>query len=371
MELSYKKTLTTLVKLADCYNQLGTPEKTLSLLKSITKRKNCNAKIRALYADNLKGTGKYKQAIDEYNKAMTTSPQLDYTNKIEGCKNAIKWLKTSNHYTVENIKNINTPYSEMGPAFFENNIVFSSNKENMLIKRKDNSNNAPLYSFYVIKNPFDIENCKMESFSTFLNSKHHEGGISFSKNFDTVYYARSFIDFKTDSGQNRIKIFSAQRKKSSWTNPKKFIFNHSKYSQGQPAISPDGKMLFFASDMPGGFGGVDIWVCVKVDSNWTDPINLGENINSENDEIFPYYNQKGELYFSSNRDTGMGGFDIYLAGQKEGYWLKAENLKSPINSPFNEYSFIFNHDNNFGYLTSNRPTGKGKEDIYFVKKINK
>jgi outer membrane protein OmpA-like peptidoglycan-associated protein len=165
---------------------------------------------------------------------------------------------------------------------------------------------------------------------------------------------------------NRLEIYSAKFKNNGWTDIKAFAYNNAdEYSVGHPALSPDGKTLYFVSNMPGGVGGADVYYCEKIDENtWSAPKNCGNMINSDGDEVFPYMDASGTLYFSSNGLPGMGGLDLFSAKGSKDSWTSPENLKYPLNSPKDDFSIYYTEAGKAGYLTSNRDGGKGMDDIY-------
>ena len=127
--------------------------------------------------------------------------------------------------------------------------------------------------------------------------------------------------------------------------------------------------MYFASDVPGGFGGYDLYVSYNEDGVWSKPVNLGPEINTEGDEIYPYMDQEGYFYFSSDGQTGLGGFDIYYTRSQKGIWDPAINLGSPINSSRDDISFVTDSSGSYGYFSSNRVEGKGGMDIYAFKRV--
>ena len=163
------------------------------------------------------------------------------------------------------------------------------------------------------------------------------------------------------------EIYFSKKKGKGWTSPVLLPLPYDSISTfGHPCISPDGKFLYFASDMPGGQGGKDIWMMKKVKRDeWSTPINLGDQINTPGDELYPFIHPNGDLYFASNGHIGMGGMDIFKADfDDDGTLISVSNMKSPINSSTDDFGIIFEEKFERGYFTSNRPGGKGGDDIY-------
>jgi outer membrane protein OmpA-like peptidoglycan-associated protein len=165
--------------------------------------------------------------------------------------------------------------------------------------------------------------------------------------------------------ENRLEIYSANYENGKWSNIKPFEYNNPQYSVGHPALSPDGKILYFVSDMPGGYGGDDIYYCEALpNGKWNAPVNAGNVINTEWKEVFPYIDKVGTLYFASDNPNGMGGLDLYYAKGSKNKWSKPVNLGYPINSSKDDFSIFVTASGKTGYFSSNRDGGKGEDDIY-------
>jgi hypothetical protein len=204
------------------------------------------------------------------------------------------------------------------------------------------------------------------AFSEFINSIHHEVAASFSTSGKHIYFAQTKnLDKIPKDSVNRPKLYRSEKNNGVWSKPETFIFNDSTYSFSQPCIDKEEKMFFFDSDIKGGFGGLDIYLSLNINDKWTDPINLGPIINSPGNEIYPFYDSTGTLFFSSDYHLGIGGYDIFRAIQENGDFVRIENLKSPINSSSNDFGVFYDPMKRVGYFASDRRGGKGKEDIYF------
>lgn len=201
-----------------------------------------------------------------------------------------------------------------------------------------------------------------------LNSGKHEGPLCFSADGKTVYFTSNNRDQKNNKGQDGIqhlKIYIADIMRSEWLNIREFPYNSAEYACGHPTLSPDGKTLYFTSDMPGGFGGADIYSCkLNEKGSFDKPINLGANINTNGNEMFPWIGADELLYFSSNGRPGMGGLDLFAA-PRDGK-MAAKNLGMSINSVNDDFAVTFLADGKAGFMASNR---KGTDDIYAIKKI--
>ncbi|HVD97275.1 MAG TPA: OmpA family protein, partial [Cytophagaceae bacterium] len=244
-------------------------------------------------------------------------------------------------------------------------------------------------------------------FNKRINSKYHEGPTSFSKDLDSMVFTRNGYHGgklrKSKDGVSKLKIYSSKRDGDSWTVPKPIKFNKFQYyvkftglntfnrntsetdtayvkeieldddqfSISHPCLSKDNKKLFFVSDAPIGFGGSDVYVCNWEGDHWSAPINCGKNVNTEGNEMFPFVDDNGNLYFSSDGWGGMGGLDLYFSetelnifGEKDNIFSKPVNLGFPINSKKDDFGIIANKDFTSGYFSSNRRKGANDDDIY-------
>ena len=209
-----------------------------------------------------------------------------------------------------------------------------------------------------------------EIFSKTLNTKYHEGPVTFSKDGSKIIFTRNnFNEGKKGTSSdnvNKLKLYTARLTANGWSNAEELPFNSEEYSVGHPALSADGQLLYFASDMPGGLGGTDLYVSEWEGTQWGKPMNLGKEINGKFDELFPFVDEQGTIYFASpNRKGGLGGLDIYFATLVSG-GLKAQNvqhLNAPINSKGDDFGIITDAARTTGYFSSNR-RGEGDDDIY-------
>lgn len=357
-----KKLAATAIKL----NQYSTAEKHF---KRLYQQRLLNDTLLINYAEVLLMQGKVFETRVVLEEVSIDSPRKELL--LISSDSLRKWENLEFTYSIKNLSYLNTSWSEVSPRLINEGMVFSSTREGTIIKKKNYGSGDPFYDIFLApkhNNKFK----KAKPYASIINSNHHEGALCFNTSEDTIYFTRSFFkpwvdSVKTDNF-DRPKLYSSVKEKGHWTKPQQFYYNDSLYAFGYPNISPDGKMFFFVSDMKGGYGGTDIYVCFKIDSLWTDPINLGPTINTPFDEISPFYHASGKLYFSSKGHPGYGGFDVYIAHQKNGDWYKIENMKAPINSPKDDFDLILEGVNDKGYFTSNRAGGKGKEDIYEFRK---
>lgn len=204
-----------------------------------------------------------------------------------------------------------------------------------------------------------------------INNDYHNGPAVFTQEGNGIYFTRT--DFKgTKKGKNvsigKKKIYYAAKADNNWSDAVLVPFNpDASFSVQHPALSPDGSVIYFASDQPGGFGGVDIYASRKQsDGTWGAAINCGPNINTTEDEVFPVMKEDGQFYFASRGHVGMGGLDIFTSKGSYATFSAAENLKPPMNSTKDDFGILFKNDS-AGYISSNREGGLGLDDIYQFK----
>jgi hypothetical protein len=229
-----------------------------------------------------------------------------------------------------------------------------------------------------VRNPLDIYIVlrtdstwgKPELFPGSLNTISQEGPLWCSANGKLIYFSRSLLStirqINKSSQKNNIGIFITEMGSTGWTEPKAFQHNSTKYNVMHPAISEDGKQLVFASDMPGGFGGFDLYICNKTKNGWSQPKNMGKTVNSSKDEAFPFFHKSGRLYFASKGWNTKGGFDIFYTQKINNTWTQPQNMDAPINSPDDDFGLIIDDVLETGYFSSNR---NGTDDIFRFESI--
>ncbi|MCK0144126.1 OmpA family protein [Arenibacter sp. F26102] len=331
------------------------------------------------YAHTLKGTGKYgksKRMMRLYDKEVkngNAGSNVDFNaNKKEAVLDNI--LNMELKFGLKNLA-INTKYSEFSPMFYnEDEIVFASAKDSSIFNtRRYKWNNQPYLDLYVSKVNKESQDLKEAiRFSKKINSKYHEASVAFTPDNATMFFTRNNYGKKlkrSKNGVNHLKIYTSKKVDGEWSEAEEVPFNSDEYSTGHPALSPDGKQLYFVSDMPGTIGETDIFVVdVLGDGNYSEPKNLGPEINTEQKEMFPFINDK-KLYFASNGHVGLGGLDVYEVAYDEEGFKEVVNMGQPINSNKDDFSYIVNEKDQKGYFASNRRGGKGDDDIYSFERL--
>ena len=247
-------------------------------------------------------------------------------------------------------------YDEFSAVQYNDGLVFCSNRtQNIFIARVD-SLNMPLLNLYSVKKKETGKWAAPEPFLKEISSRKHEGPFTFSKDYKTLYFTRNEGEVNG--------IYISKYDGSKWEMPTPFTYNESQSDVGHPCISDDGKRLFFVSNKRGGFGGFDIYVCTWNKNRWSQPKNLGPEVNTAFDELYPFSQANGRLYFSSNRPKGLGGLDIYFSKEKNEKWTTPKPLSTPLNTKSNDFAYWSDSTDLHGFVSSDRSSHSKLCDIY-------
>lgn len=305
---------------------------------------------------------------------------------------------TPGEYNIDNLK-VNSSKSDFGPAYWhKDKLIFASSRGNGLINAKWEGNKQPFLDLYIANINEDGSLSNVKDLSGEVNSKYHESSVSFSPDFKTVYFTRDNEleedltkkdSVKSEKPKRRVRGQAQRDKKNKvvkvkkqtnlalykadvtldgkWVNIRQLPFNSLNYSVGHPAVDREGKKLYFTSDMPGAYGGTDIFVVdILGNDNYSKPRNLGRKVNTLGNEMFPFIDSKNILYFASNnRKEGLGGLDIFAVRVfNNGALSRVLHLGFPINTEYDDFALTLDNDIDEGYFSSNRKNGKGDDDIY-------
>lgn len=277
----------------------------------------------------------------------------------------------SGRFILSNI-GFNSKLSDFAPTFYQGRLVFASNRSKRSARKMiHNWNEQPFLDIYGVSIGEDVNSRGAQKFNKKINSKYHESTAVFTRDGLTMYFTRNNYtnkDYKQDTeGTNRLKLYRATRTEetSEWE-IEELSFNNDEYSVAHPALSKDEKTLYFASDMPGGKGLSDLYKIAIQNDGFGAAISLGDGINTEGRETFPFVSEDGKLYFASDGHIGLGGLDVFVAEINNGDYGEVFNLGRPINSPQDDFTFIIKK-NGLGYFASNREGGVGDDDIYSFK----
>ena len=387
-------------KLADSYyNIFNTREAEKWYSKIINDDPNADIIFR--YSEILKANGKYKESNIWMSKFSKMKPYDTRAIAFRNTPNYIdKIIKKGKRFNLQNLKDVNTVSSDFGAFRYNNNLYLTSGRKQKGVQNKKYNNYTSEEEYVLDVFKYDVINDVYLNETPFdaINSKYHEGIIAFSPTGDTMYFAKEtyysksyYKDsiVKNDSTRKQVSVINLYRatrctkKEITWKdngncnfnkgwNVTELTFNSAYFSMKNPAMSCDGKTLYFSSDMPGGFGNYDIYKSeVKEDGSLGKPVNLGQKINTEEQEVFPHMCCDNTLYFSSNGHLGLGGLDVFYSKNIDEKWSNVRNVGIPVNSNSDDFAFKMGIDCTNGFVSSNRPGGVGSDDIYAVKKIKR
>jgi len=256
-------------------------------------------------------------------------------------------------------------YDEFSPSLHGDTLIFSSNREDEFLRTYHDGNNKGLLNIFMLSLDHDTVESKPSVLSKSLVTPFNDGPAAFSPDGKRIVYSRNQLVKARHRNiykrSNPLGIYFADPGNGSWVPTEDYPYNHPEYSNTTPCFGPEGRYLYFASDMPGGFGGTDLYSSERKDGAWGEPVNLGKNINTEGNEIYPYLAANGDLFFASDGHGGLGGKDIYLSRKDGQQWMDPIHLEYPLNSEKDDFSLITNEDLSEGYLSSNR---ERSDDIF-------
>jgi len=353
-----------LFKIGDCYRILGEARSAELWYKKAVREDYQDPIIFLRYGQMMLVNEKYEEAEEQFEKYMALVPDDPRGGiGVESCQAAIVWTENPTGYIVENMRYFNSRQRDFSPAYVNEGfteILFTSTREGASgndTHGATGQNFADIFASSMDRKgkwsvPVPVE---------ILNSEFEDGTPCISSDFSTLYFTRCK---KGKNQQLGCQIYRAGADGGGWSEPQvEFEAFGDSITTAHPAISPDGSTLYFISDMPGGLGENDIWKVASDGGGWGDPVNLGEEINTPGNELYPFVHSDGTLYFSSDSRIGLGGLDIYKATQDEtGGWM-VENMKPPINSPEDDFGIVFETDVERGFFSSARK-GRGNDEIF-------
>lgn len=324
------------------------------------------------YAQSLKSTGqpdKANRILDEFNakykndeRGKLYKENVNYLDQIKA---------NSGRYKIENA-GINSKYSDYGSFVYKNKVYFASARDTGNFSQRRHKWTGEYFTNIYDANIDSTNNgtSKVNKFKSAINTKFHEATPVFTKDGKTVYFTRNnYVNGKKGKDGDKItlvKLYKATFENDQWTDITALSFGSDNYSTAHPALSPDEKTLYFASDMPGSIGQSDIYkVSINADGSFGRPENLGKPINTEGKETFPYLTNENEIYFASDGHPGLGGLDVFVGQIEEnGSISDIQNVGSDINSPKDDFAYIIDPVTRLGYFSSNKDGGQGSDDIY-------
>jgi peptidoglycan-associated lipoprotein len=351
--------------IAECYRLINDPKNAETWYKLAVKSSYSKPEAQYWFAASLKKNGKYPLAIDEFKKYKQVAPSdARADQEIRACELAIEWLRNPEAYKVDDLKDINSKESDFSPAYGRDDfgLIYFTSARDDAAGNKTHGVTGQSYT-----DIFETRVDKKSKWSTpvpveVINSEFEEGTPSFSSDYKELYFTRCEVGKREKKG---CIIMYSKKTGDTWSEPKNIGILSDSVVAAHPAISPDGSTLYFVSDIAGGFGKKDIWKVSreKAGDAWSKPVNLGPDINTPGDELFPFVRDDGTLYFSSDGLIGMGGLDIFKAKpQPDGSWV-VQNMKSPVNSFSDDFGIAFENGNEKGIFSSTRK-GRGNDELY-------
>ena len=350
--------------IARCYYYLNNIERAYNAFEALEN--NLTGDDVFLYASTLHQFQLYELAIEWYEKAKLIGGSN--TMHVEELISSCRWALNNNSYVdyLVNPSSLSTFGQSFGIQYYKNGVVYSSANEGA--KNVDKQGKPFLNLFYSDVKDGDIVEGSSRIFSENLISPYHVGAIAFTSDYKYMYYTKSVLVGNSD----RMKIFVVEFDGKDWINERELSINSNKFDCAHPALSPDDKYLFFVSNKNGGYGGKDIyWVERRGPNSFGTPENLGMEINTYADEIYPTVSKDNKLYFSSKGHNGFGGHDIFVAEYIDGKWQNVRNMMHPFNSNFDDFCYVIDpNDSTRGFLSTNNYQKGDADVIFYVRKIS-
>ena len=349
--------------IAECYRRINDSRSAETWYK-LAVRQSDKPEAQYYLATTYKKNGKYEEAIEalkEYKKVAPSDARAD--QELLACELAMEWQNDPEAYKVDEIKDLNlTQYSDFSPIYAREDyglIYFTSSRDDAMGNK---TNGATGQGFTDI---FESRLDKKDKWSTpvpvdVINSEFDDGTPSITIDFKDLFFTRCEVSKREKKG---CAIMHSSRSNGKWSTPTNLNIVSDSLIAAHPAISPDGNTLYFVSDLKGGYGGKDIWYVTKEGSSWSSPKNMGPDINTPEDEVFPFMREDGTFYYSTEGLPGLGGLDIFKAvGQPNGTWV-VENMKAPINSSADDFGISFEGNSEKGIFSSTRK-GRQNDNLY-------
>jgi outer membrane protein OmpA-like peptidoglycan-associated protein/tetratricopeptide (TPR) repeat protein len=357
------------LKLADSYRRNNETRNAEAQYRKISYLPE-NGSHHQRFAEVLLTNQKYADARKLIRIYLRAHPEdEDFRRLLASCDSLPVYREPEPGFQVEVLPSpINRQGSNFGTAFYQDGIVFASERPNLRAKRKAGWTGQNFLDLFFARKSQLGEWSEPVALDRKLNSPYHEGVASFGNSEGVVFFTRNnFYNGRKRQDQtsvNHLQMFYSEANENGWGAVKPFAYNSRSYSTGHPSLAQDGHTLYFISDMPGGLGGTDIWVTHWENGEFSEPVNLGPEVNTNGNEMFPNINPDGTLYFASNGHPGLGGLDVFRARYKDGVWADVTNLRAPINSSRDDFAFVMDDAGKSGFLSSNRNTDNGTDEIF-------
>lgn len=356
-------------QLGNSYYYINDTKKSETYYKRVVKGRKLDAETVYNYAQSLKANGKFSDHNTWMQKFAEMKPDDSRAKKFMENPNYIpKIMDDVARWSATNLEEINSEYSDFGAFITGKDFYFASSRNTK--RRTYGWNEEPFLDIYMATDVGGtIKNAKF--LESDINTKYHESSVAITADGKRMYFDRNDYfngDYdKSEEGINQINLYYAELIDGKWKGEQSVPWNSDEYSVGHPTLSPNGNWLYFVSDMPGGKGMSDIYrVAVNKDGTFGTPQSLGDTINTEGREVFPFVDSNSTLYFSSDGHMGIGLLDVFMAEAEGNGFAKPVNMGKGVNSEDDDFAFVFDPATKTGYVSSNRKGGKGSDDIYRV-----
>ena len=354
-------------KMGRCYRLLNMSARASAAFQNALRYEYPDSTTHFMLAQALHADGKYAAALRSYDKYLEFCPDDSLAiNCAEGCRTAQEIRARGSRYVVKQAKLFNSRRADFCPMYLgadRDQIYYTSTTEKATGDKKSEITGMKNADVFFSKKNEKGEWERPEPVEGELNTEFDEGIVAFSPDAQTMYLTKARRELNAPTS---VEIYTSTRSDAKWSAPVKFEITADTLSTfGHPAVSPDGEYLYFVSDMPGGYGGKDIWR-ISLKERQGSLVNLGPDINTEGNDDFPYVRSDGSLYFSSDGHPGMGGLDIFRAtavGDPADLRWKVENMGFPINSAGDDFGITFGKGED-GFFSSNRGDARGYDHIY-------
>ncbi|WP_430815426.1 hypothetical protein [Carboxylicivirga sp. RSCT41] len=351
-------------KIAKSYSKLNNFEEAAVWYTKCTEHADFDSRIYLELGQELLKAGKQQEASENFHKYYQQNNMPHQLASLTFMEYYNELMRDSSRYKVTPLE-VNTSFDEFGPSLLGNDLVFTSNRPvKSVAKRSDALTGQAFFDLYSLNN----ETREVKEFSKELQTKYNDGPICFSSDSKTAYLTRN-ASYDTRE-INTLDIFVSQLANDKWSKEvKRLPLRKGNYTVAHAYITRDDKFIYFSSNMPGGYGGMDLYVCELKNGYLSQPRNLGPVINTAGNEIFPFINSKGTLYFASDMHPGLGGYDLFFSTQADGNFNLPFNIGYPVNTTADDFSLVMDPGEASGFFASNRQGGAGGDDIYAVQFI--
>ncbi len=358
-------------QIAECYRLTDDTKNAKEWYEKSIRAKHNNPKHYYYLGKMLLEEGKYKEAIERFEDYSSAAPNSVLgANGIASAKKSMEWGEDATRWVVVNEEVINSSARDMDPSFLDKRnttLIFTSGREGSTGKDIDYRTGENFQDIWFTEKDRKGRWSEPALLDPAVNTEVNEGSAELNAKRNTIYFTRCPIEKKEKVGCNIMQANYVGGRISDMQKVNLKKEGEEKFTVGQPTVDKRETVLVFSADFDGGLGGKDLWMIVydKKTKEWSDPENLGPKINTPGDEMYPFLHDEGDLYFASDGHIGMGGLDILVSKPiGENRWGEPENMRSPINSNSDDYGIVFNKSKKEGFFSSDRPGGRGKDDIY-------